>query len=118
MMEVLAKTTGDVEQVVDVLRRDLSGPHAYYRIAEAYVSAGRYDQALLWGERGLELFSAGREERLRELVADEYYRRGEHDAAIELAWKAFNRSRAWQATEHWSGMRRGREPGRFGATGL
>jgi uncharacterized Zn finger protein len=26
------------------------------------------------------------------LVADEYYRRGEHDAAIELAWKAFNRS--------------------------
>jgi tetratricopeptide (TPR) repeat protein len=92
MMEALAKTTGDVEQFVDVLRRDLSGAHSYYRIAEAYKEAGRYDQALMWGKRGLELFPVGRDDGLRELVADEYHRRGEHDAAMELAWNAFDRS--------------------------
>jgi hypothetical protein len=45
LMEALAELSGDVDERVEVLRRDRSSAYQYLRIAEAYREAGRHDAA-------------------------------------------------------------------------
>ena len=70
-MEALAAASGDVDELVAVLRRDLSLPFGFLRIAEVYRRAERVDEAIEWAERGLEAFSGVRSDsRLQTFLAD------------------------------------------------
>jgi uncharacterized Zn finger protein len=84
-MMSLAKASGDVEAQAAVLERDLSGALDFFNLAELYRGAGKHDKALEWAERGLKAFPHA-DSRLRELVADQYHRRGRHSDAMQLVW--------------------------------
>ena len=90
VMEALAAVSGDVDELVAVLRRDLSLPFGFLRIAEVYRRAERVDEAIEWAERGLEAFSGVRSDsRLQTFLADSYATRGDHGQALEIAWDRF-----------------------------
>jgi tetratricopeptide (TPR) repeat protein len=89
IMESLAQASGDVEQLVAVMSRDLSSAYSYLRIAETYREAGQHDNALLWVEKGLKAFPERTDSRLREFAAEEYHRRRRHDDAMKLMWAEF-----------------------------
>lgn len=91
IMERLAKLTGSLEERVAVHSRDLSGPHAFLKIAEIYLEAGDRDKAMEWARRGLEAFPSGVGDRLCVFLAEEHHRRGEHEQAMELVWAVFGR---------------------------
>jgi uncharacterized Zn finger protein len=86
VMESLA-ATGDVDQLVAVLRRDLSLPYCFLRIAEVYREAGRDEEAIDWAARGLEAFSG--DSRMQTFLAEAYAARGRHEDALEIAWDRF-----------------------------
>lgn len=90
VMEHLARTRGDVDELVEVLRSDLSLPYCFLRVAEAYRAAGRVDEAIEWAERGLEAFPAERaDSRLQTFLAEVYAARGQSSDALEIAWDRF-----------------------------
>lgn len=89
VMESLARSTGDVEQLVEVMSRNLTEEHCHLRIAEVYRDAGLYDKALTWAETGLASFPKQHDSKLREFAAEEYHRRKQHAKAIDLMWKEF-----------------------------
>jgi uncharacterized Zn finger protein len=88
-MELLAERSGDVEEMVAVLSRDLSLPYSFLRIAEVYAGAGRDEEALEWAERGVEAFPERPDSRLVTFLAEARRERGEHERAAELAWVLF-----------------------------
>jgi uncharacterized Zn finger protein len=90
IMMLLAQLDGDLDAQVEVLKRDLSHPYSFLKIAEMYREAGKADLALEWAEKGLQAFPARTDSRLREFVADEYHRRKRHDDAMTLAWAEFS----------------------------
>ena len=51
IMESLARASGDTEELVAVMSRDVSSAYGYLRIAEVYREAGQRDNALLWAEK-------------------------------------------------------------------
>jgi tetratricopeptide (TPR) repeat protein len=90
IMEVLAGRTGDVDEQVGVLCRDLSRPQRFVAVAKLYREAGSNDRALACAEQGLDAF--GRERagpELAGLVIDGYQDRGRHDEAMALAVAEF-----------------------------
>jgi uncharacterized Zn finger protein len=89
IMESLANASGDIEQLVAVMSRDLSSAYSYWRIAEIYREARQHDNALLWAEKGLKAFPNHTDARLREFAAEEYHRRRRHDDAMKLMWAEF-----------------------------
>jgi len=89
IMESLARASGDVEQLVAIISRDLSSAYNYWRIAEAYHKANQHDQALAWAEKGLKAFPQRTDTRLREFAAEEYHRRKRHEDAVQLIWAQF-----------------------------
>jgi len=88
MMRTLAEVAGDVDAVVDVLARDQSSPYQFVLIAERLRDAGRYDDALAWAQKGLELFAC-QDSRLVDAAAREYHRAGRGQEAVALAWRAY-----------------------------
>ena len=88
-MEALARASGDVDELAQVMSRDLSHVYGYLRIAEVYREARQFDNALEWAEKGPKAFPVNTDYRLREFAADEYHRRGSHNEAIKLMWAAF-----------------------------
>lgn len=91
IMHTLAKLTGDVDEVVDVLAHDQSSAYQFVRIAEVLRGAGRYDDALAWAEKGLALHG-GSDGRLVDVAAEEYHRSGRGDEAVRVAWDAYNQT--------------------------
>lgn len=92
IMESLALASGDVEQLVAVMARDLSSPYCYLEIAEVYKKHGLNDKALEWAEKGLAAFAEkDHDSRLEDFVADEYHRRRRHDEAMAVIWRQFRR---------------------------
>ncbi len=89
IMESLAQASGDIEELVAVMSRDLSSAYSYLKIAEVYREAGQHDGALLWAEKGLKAFPERTDARLREFAAEEYHRRRRHDDAMKLMWAEF-----------------------------
>lgn len=90
IMESLAQASGDIEELVAVMSRDLSSAYSYMKIAEVYREAGQRDGALLWAEKGLKAFPERTDARLREFAAEEYHRRRRHDDAMKLMWAEFS----------------------------
>jgi uncharacterized Zn finger protein len=91
ILETLAKASGDLEAIVAIKRRDLSRPRTYQEIAQLYFQAGQADRALEWAEAGLKAFDRP-DSSLRDLLFDEYHRRGRIEEAMALAWQAFTES--------------------------
>src|SRR5260370_30971986 len=75
IMESLAQASGDIEQLVAVMGRDLSSAHGYLKIAQVYREARQHDNALLWVENGLKAFPDHTDSRLREFAPEEYHPR-------------------------------------------
>ena len=88
-MKTLAEESGDIDRLVAVIGRDLTSSARYVEIAEAYRKAERDDEALEWAEKGLQAFPVRSDHRLRELVCEEYHRRGRHLDAMNLVWGQF-----------------------------
>jgi hypothetical protein len=89
VMESLARASGDVDELAQVMSRDLSHAYSYLRIAEIYREARQFDKALEWAEKGLKAFPVNTDYRLREFTADEYHRRGSHNEAMKPMWAVF-----------------------------
>ena len=89
-MESLAQASGDIEQLVAVMSRDLSSAYNYWKIPEVYREARQHDNALLWAEKGLQAFPDHTDGRLREFAAEEYHHRRRHDDAMKLMWAEFS----------------------------
>lgn len=89
VMERLARAGGDIDELVEVLRRDLSMPYDFLEIAEAYRAAGRDTDAIEWAERGLEAFEERADPRLQTFIAEAYAAQGRHADALEIAWDRF-----------------------------
>ena len=89
IMETLAELSADPDALVAVKARDLSFAYQFAKIAEIYRTAGRHDDALAWAERGVAAYPERTDVRLREILADEYQRRGRHEEAMDLMWSAF-----------------------------
>ena len=90
IMESLAQASGDVEELVAVMSRDLSHAYSYLKIGEVYREVRQHDQALLWAEKGLKAFPERTDGRLREFAAEQYHRRRRHDDAVKLMWAEFS----------------------------
>lgn len=86
MMESLARASGDIDELIAVMGRDLSHEYDYIRVAGVCREHGRDDEALEWAERGLRAFPKRTDVRLREFLADEYLRRSRDDEAMALLW--------------------------------
>jgi uncharacterized Zn finger protein len=89
MMRTLAEVAGDVDAVVEVLARDQSSPYRFVLIAERLRDADRYDDALAWAQKGLELFAC-EDSRLVDAATREYHRAGRGADAVALAWRAYD----------------------------
>ncbi len=92
MMESLARQSGDLEELVAVLARDLRSANQYLRIARLYREAAKHDQALEWAERGVAACPGFQAAALRVFVAEEYQRRGRHADALRMIWVEFRNS--------------------------
>lgn len=91
IMETLAELSLDVDALVAVKARDLTSPYHFFEIAEIYVAAGRYDDALAWAERGSAAYPDCADVRLLEVLADEYERRDRVQDAVSLMWSLLER---------------------------
>lgn len=89
IMQTLAELTGDVDTVVDVLAHNQSSAYQFVRIVEVYQEAKRYDDALVWAEKGLALHGRS-DSRLLEAAAEEYHRAGRGEDAVRICWEAFD----------------------------
>lgn len=87
IMESLAKASGDVDTLIAIRKRSLASSWDYLGLAEICKQAERYDEALMWGEKGLATFKANPDNRLRDFVAEEYHRRKRYDDARNLYWQ-------------------------------
>lgn len=56
LMEGIAVADGDLDQLIEIKRRDLSSPHDFLSLAELCRGAGRHAEAAAWAERGLQAF--------------------------------------------------------------
>ncbi len=86
VMKLLAKQSGDPDELAGVLSHDLSSPYSFLAIAEVYAEAGRDDDAIEWAERGVEAFPERGDSRLLTFLAAARRKRGEHELAAELMW--------------------------------
>lgn len=107
VMESLARRTGDVEAVVAVLRRDLSGPYRFLTIAQEYLAAGNGAEALVWAERGVREFPDAQDGRLADFLVERYRTLGRHDEAFALLWDQF---RQRPALAHYQALREYAQP--------
>ena len=89
VMESLAKASGDADELVEVMGRDLSSPYKFLRIARVYRENGRDDEAIDWGERCVAAFPTRSDIRVQEFLADAYLDRSRNDEAMALIWPAF-----------------------------
>lgn len=112
MREQLAKTSGDVDALVDVLSDDLPAVRAYREIVSVLRHAGRLDEAVRWAERGV---AETRDLGLTELLVESYLDAQRGDEAVALRKKellsartrvCYGRLRETAvAAKVWSGLR-------------
>ena len=79
------------DELIDVLQRDLRSPETYHQIVRALHAAGRDDEALDWGRRGLAAFTGRFSQAgpLRETLAALLRDRDQVPAAVALFWDGF-----------------------------
>lgn len=98
MMESLARLSGDVDALLAVKARDLSGTYRFLQIAEILKQAGRIDEAVSWAEKGVAAFAKQPDSRLEASLAELYAQQKHFDKAMAFAWKPFERQ---PSLHHW-----------------
>jgi uncharacterized Zn finger protein len=88
-MGALAELDGDVDALIRVRSKDLSGPYRFLLVAELCVKHGRPDDGLAWAERGIKEAGKSFDQRLLDFCIDAYLRRSEFDKADAFAWRRF-----------------------------
>ena len=88
-MAELAKRRGDIDALIAIKARDLSSPMHFLNLAELLKEHQRFDEALLWAEKGIAAFPRDRIDNLLAFAIDEQLRRNNADAAEQLAWQRF-----------------------------
>jgi uncharacterized Zn finger protein len=88
MMENFARESGNVEDLVEILRKDLSKAYDYLEIAKLYQKAGDQTKALVWAEKGVAVFGFS-DGRLNEFLVESYLRKGDWERAVEIVWQHF-----------------------------
>jgi tetratricopeptide (TPR) repeat protein len=88
LREGLARAGGSVDELVEVLARDLSSPRQFERIAEVLEQAGREREALAWLERGSRAYGPAGDAGVRSRLLAAYLRDGQVEDALELAARA------------------------------
>ena len=93
IMLSFAVADNDVDAQAAIIQKDLSEQSAYLELARVYHTAKRYDEALLWAEKGWndcrDTFRQNSE--LRDFLAAEYRRRKRNRDASALYWNDFSR---------------------------
>lgn len=89
IMLAFAEDAGDLDGIIQVMRRDLSESYDYLNIAQRCKKARSYDLARQWAEQGLQAFPAHHDTRLHEFLADEYFRAKRSNDALGLIWETF-----------------------------
>ena len=88
--ESVARASGDIGGLVAMMSQDLSSAYRYINIVSVCKEAGRFDDLLLWAEKGLKAFP--KDFSLREAAANEYHRRNDHEMAMKLVWTSYTDS--------------------------
>ena len=91
IMKTLAGIDNDVDALVEILKRNLRGPHDYLEIAKTLAKVKRHDEALQWAEDGRRISPDGFNHALEDFLAAEYHRRKRHDDAVALHWSRFKK---------------------------
>lgn len=87
-----ALLTVDPELLSEVVRADFSYPWTYYVTARQCMELGLSDKAVAWAELGVKAFPAAPHPGLRQLLAEEYGRRGQMTEALSQVWALFTES--------------------------
>lgn len=89
IMTTLARHDGDVDALIELLKRDLSEPHSYLEIVHTCSRENRHDEALKWAEEGRKTFAREARYPFHDFLVEEYQRRGRRDETIALCWERF-----------------------------
>lgn len=87
------KSTGTLEDVVQVIAQDLSQPSRYFQIVQLYQSRGQQAEAIAWAEKGIKAFAniyyTGQ---LGDFLIAAYEAQGRLEDAIAIVWQDFERN--------------------------
>ncbi|HDP25725.1 MAG TPA: hypothetical protein ENN34_09815 [Deltaproteobacteria bacterium] len=89
MITSLAQHEGDKDLLLEIKKRDLSQPHNFLEIAKIHLETGKIDQAISWARQGLTAFPDSRGEQLVDFLVETHLEQGDHEEALDLAWKNF-----------------------------
>lgn len=91
MKEAVVAATGNLEELVEVIAKDLSQPSRYLQIANLYQTQGQTDQAIAWAERGYQAFVDTQwTGQLGEFLIAQYEQQGRLEDAVEIVWQEFD----------------------------
>ena len=98
MIEAALDPLEDLEAIVEIRKRDLSGPESYLAIASLYREQEQFEQALKWAEEGFEVFrDSYRDYAIRTYLIALYEELGRDKEAMALQWEDFTRSPSLEA---------------------
>lgn len=93
MKEKLVAYTGNLEDLVTVMAKDLSQPSRYLQIAQLYQEANQTEDAIAWAEEGLEAFKGSYlTGQLGDFLIEAYEQQERWDDAVEIVWRDFTSS--------------------------
>jgi uncharacterized Zn finger protein len=84
--------TVDPKLLSEVVRADFSYAWTYYVTARQCMELHQPDKAIAWAELGVRAFPAAPHPGLRQLLAEEYDRRGQMTEALSQVWALFTES--------------------------
>ncbi|MGB3491329.1 MAG: DUF6880 family protein [Elainellaceae cyanobacterium] len=96
--ETLVSMSGSLEELVEVIAKDLSQPSRYLQIAQLYQERRKPEEAIAWAEQGLKAFENsylfwG----LSNFLVGAYEEKGRFDDAVQLVWQEFKQQPSLQA---------------------
>lgn len=97
VLEQVARDERDSNRLAEVIGDGFDNSVRYEQVVDALFDIDDLDGALHWAQDGLEAFPG--DSRIETKLVDVYMRRGEVDAAVDLAWSMFERSSSTTAFE-------------------
>ncbi len=92
LMESLVRQSGDVDELVRVMSKDLSSGVRYHEIADRLVEAGRLEEALALAEQGVERHKQDPYGGLHMLMTELMGKLGRQEDVLRTSWTGFETS--------------------------
>jgi len=92
LFDSLAEVSGNLDERIEAMARDLGGPHRYLQIVQLCADEGRMDLAIDWAEKCRRAFPNQSGERLTLLLATAYEACGQPEQAVQAAFAEFERA--------------------------